>query len=99
MKYGYEPEDVEFAVNHYRNSQFRTPLEFLQREWEELKRIVQAHVGRQGGVGKPSLMEARDFLLEGGGSPAEAIEACVLKRREKVSVCTHIDGSMCLCTL
>jgi hypothetical protein len=84
VKYGYEPEDVEYAVNHYRNSQFRTPLEFLQYEWEDLKRIVQVNVARQGGVGKPSLMEARDFLLERGGSPAEAVEACVVKRREKI---------------
>ena len=86
MKYGYEPEDVEHAVNHYRNTSFRTPLEYLQHEWEEDKRIVQKTVMRKGQVGQPSLIEARDCLLEVGGSAPDAIETCIAKRTKKVNL-------------
>ena len=86
MKYGYEPEDVEHAVNHYRNTSFRTPLEYLQHEWEDFKRVVQRSVARNGKVGQPSLIEARDCLLEVGGLPHEAIETCIAKRVRKVNL-------------
>ena len=86
MKYGYEPEDVEHAVNQYRNTSWRTPLEYLQHEWEDYKRVVQRTVERNGRVGQPSLIEARDCLLEVEGSAPEAIETCIAKRTKKVNL-------------
>ena len=94
VKIGYEPEEVEFAVNHFDRfkGEFKTPLDFLQMEWHERKRMVRAHIGRyveergMHDVGKPSLIEVRDCLVECGGRMNEAIALCARRREEKVGV-------------
>ena len=94
VKIGYEPEEVEFAVNHFDRlkGEFKTPLDFLQMEWHERKRMVRTHIGQfveergMEDVGMPSLIEARDCLVECGGRMNEAIALCVRRREEKVGV-------------
>lgn len=94
MKIGYEPEEVEFAIHHYDTyeGKYKTPLDFLHLEWHERKKMVQTHIGEyvqergMKDVGVPSLIEARDCLVECRGVMNDAIALCARKREEKVSV-------------
>lgn len=98
VRIGYQPEEVEYAVNHY-EGQYKTPLDFLQREWHERKMMVRNHIGRHTkergmkDVGTPSLIEARDCLLECAGNMEEAIALCARRREEKVGISV---GEECL---
>ena len=92
-KIGYVPEEVEYAIHHYDEyeGKFKTPLDFLHFEWHERKKMVREHIGQYveerglQDVGVPSWIEARDCLVECGGSMIEAIALCAQRREEKVS--------------
>ena len=102
MRFGYVPEEVEFAVHHFEefDGKYKTPLDFLQREWHEQKRMVQNHIGRHtkergmADVGTPSLIEARDCLVECKGNINAAIALCARRREEKVGMCTWKGGDV-----
>ena len=92
MKIGYVPEEVEYAIHHYDEyeGKYKTPLDFLHSEWHERKKMVRARIGQYAvergmqDVGVPSLIEARNCLVECGGSMNEAIALCAQRREEKV---------------
>jgi len=102
MRFGYVPEEVEFAVHHYEgfDGRYKTPLDFLHREWHERKKMVQNHIGRHtrdrgmADVGIPSFIEARDCLLECAGNINEAIALCAHRREEKVGICRTWRGDV-----
>ena len=104
MRFGYVPEEVEYAVHHY-EGQYKTPLDFLHRDWHERKKMVQNHIWRHtkergmADVGTPSFIEARDCLVECAGNINEAIALCACRREEKVGIRrTYMEGGMS-CTL
>ena len=92
------------------DGKYKTPLDFLQQEWHEQKRMVQNHIGRHtkergmADVGTPSLIEARDCLVECKGNINAAIALCARRREEKVGMCTWRGGGMsctvylCMCS-
>ena len=96
---------MEFAVHHYDEyeGKYKTPLDFLHSEWHERKRVIRAHIGRyveergMQDVGMPSLIEARDCLVESGGSMKEAIALCARRREKKVSniFLSHSNALFC----
>ncbi len=102
MRFGYVPEEVEFAVHHYEgfDGRYKTPLDFLHQEWHERKKMVQNHIRRHtrekgmADVGTPSFIEARDCLLECAGNINEAIALCAHRRKEKVGI--HGGGDVLL---
>ena len=104
VRIGYVPEEVDYAVSHYKEygDKCRTPLDFLQLEWHERKMMIRNHIGRytedrgMKDVGTPSLIEARDCLVECGGNMEAAIALCALRREEKVS--WHGGQEVCLLT-
>ena len=93
MRFGYVPEEVEFADGKYKIS-----LDFLEREWHERKKMVQNHIGRHtkekvmADVGTPSLIEARDCLVECAGNINAAIALCACRREEKVGIYVYMGG-------
>ena len=89
-QYGFEPEEVEIAVNAYRHTKCRTPHEYLSNVWEHNKKTLMAraewyaqHEGYDH-IGRPSRVEARDCLLECNGNAREAITYCIEQRNKKV---------------
>ncbi len=110
MRFGYVPEEVEYAMHHYKeyDDKYKTPLDFLHREWHERKMLVRNRIGQHtkergmADVGTPSFIEARDCLLECAGNINEAIALCARRREEKVGIHTYMEGGclaqgMCPC--